>query len=233
MSGVRRNHKVANRKGLTSNMPEEIKEGARFGRLTVIVRDMVSPQKRRKPRWWWLCQCDCGGQVSVTTSDLRAGVTRSCGCLQKENRRRSDCKHRTHGMAGTPEHHTWLNLKYRCLNPEAPNSKYYIEKGVTVYAEWVDSFERFFKDVGPRPTSKHSIDRYPDPNGNYEPGNVRWATPKEQARNRRNNSLLTINEETRCVAEWNEIAGLGSHVVGQRLKRGLPLERLLEPVRKQ
>lgn len=128
-----------------------------------------------------------------------------------------------------PEYNIWCAMRERCSNPNNKGYKYYGARGIKVDQEWQGSFETFFRDVGPRPSPQHSIDRINN-NGNYEPGNVRWATVYEQAQNKRSNRLVTINGETRCVAEWARIAGLKEGTVYYRLINDYPEGRLLEPV---
>jgi len=100
-------------------------------------------------------------------------------------------------------------------------------RGITVCARW-DSYENFRADVGPRPSPAHTLDRIDNDRG-YEPGNVRWATPVEQARNRRGNVRLTLNGITRTVVEWAAMLALGKSTIRYRLKRGWPVERALKP----
>jgi hypothetical protein len=96
----------------------------------------------------------------------------------------------------------------------------------------VNDFSKFLRDVGERPGPGYSLDRYPDNNGNYEPGNVRWATKKEQQRNMRSNVILTLNGETRTMAEWTELRGWKSHAITWRLRHGWSVERALsEPMK--
>jgi len=117
-------------------------------------------------------------------------------------------------------------MKQRCLNPNNQAYSYYGGRGITVCQEWIDSFACFIRDVGLRPTPKHTIDRYPDKNGNYEPNNVRWATRKEQVDNRRHPTSITFNGETRSIAEWAQHLGLSYQVLYGRLERH-PLEEVL------
>lgn len=126
----------------------------------------------------------------------------------------------------SPEYMTWTSIKTRCLNPRDQHYANYGGRGITICVRWRDSFDAFLADVGRRPSPQHSIDRYPDQNGNYEPGNVRWATTMEQAYNRRTNILLTFDGRTQCLAAWAREFGILPSTLGQRLKRW-DLERAL------
>lgn len=133
----------------------------------------------RKARW--ICRCICGKEFEAIGSALRNGNTKSCGC------RKSDmCKsvNLTHGMSNTREYETWLNMISRCEDSNRPDWNTYGGRGISICSRWRNSFQSFFADMGPRPQGK-SIDRWPDMNGNYEPGNCRWATVKEQRNNQR------------------------------------------------
>lgn len=144
----------------------------RFGRL-VAVKPSDSDAKGKKR---WLCQCDCGHSTVTTGDRLRQGITRSCGCRRN---------HR-HGHAGSDRHELytcWNNMIQRCTNPSHPGYKFYGGRGITVCERWHD-FPFFLADVGERPGRDLSIDRI-DNDGNYEPGNVRWADRKTQTMNRR------------------------------------------------
>lgn len=151
--------------------------GKRFGRLVVIRkgRHDNSPQTR------WFCRCDCGGSTTARSQDLRQGKTGSCGCLHNELLRKMATKH---GLSHTSEHSIWRGMIDRCTNPRNPGYRYYGGMGVSVCDEWMESFEKFLKHIGRRPDPKLSIDRI-DCFGNYEPGNVRWATRSQQAYNQR------------------------------------------------
>lgn len=159
-------------------MTKPIAVGQRFTRLVVIAR-------AGKDRW--RVRCDCGTEKNVYTQSLRT-TTKSCGCLKRE----VDAQRRgtlTHGQARRvdgkrpPVYAVWAAMIQRCENPKAIGYERYGGRGIRVCERW-QSFADFASDVGERPSAKHSIDRI-DPNGNYEPGNVRWATAAEQARTRR------------------------------------------------
>jgi hypothetical protein len=163
--------------------------GQKFGRLTAI-RFVRSTRKQRV----WLCECECGRRAEVRASKLRYGSTRSCGCLQPEAARAAHLRHghasRATASHGTPEYRVWATMIQRCGNPKNGSWRYYGALGVHVCRRW-RRFENFLADMGRRPKGKRgqrarfSIDRFPNPAGNYQPSNCRWATMKEQATNRR------------------------------------------------
>lgn len=158
--------------------------GRRFGRLTVVHR-----AENYRTEATWFCSCDCGGTLRATVSSgLRDGRTISCGCHQRET---VAALRRTHGETvgrrRSPEHQAWLNLIARCEGNRPKDAPYYRDRGITVCPKWRASFTAFLADVGRRPAPEMSIDRI-NVNGNYEPGNVRWATPIEQANNKQRNA---------------------------------------------
>lgn len=136
---------------------------------------------------------------------------------------------RTHGLVGTPEYRAWHGMKERCLNPASKDFPRYGGRGIEISAAWIDDAGAFVAHVGPRPTPLHSIDRI-DVNGDYEPGNVRWATRKEQQQNRRCNVMVTLRGETKCLSQWCRDLGVSFEMVHGRIRRGWPPERsLLDP----
>jgi len=153
--------------------------GKRFGRL--VVRKRV-PWSGRGHSTRWECICDCGKTTECGSSNLCSGNTLSCGCLRLEKTIES---HKTHGKTKTPEYRNWSAMKYRCLCETSQDYPAYGGSGVRISDRWIgrDGFENFLSDMGKRPTKLHSLDRFPNRDGNYEPGNVRWASPIEQRHN--------------------------------------------------
>lgn len=197
--------------------------GVRHGMLVVVAH----AGRNRHKHHVWLCRCDCGNEKVVEGAYLRTGHTRSCGCatavLIGTRRRRHG-----HAPLGNPsrEYITWNGMKRRCYSPKVEMYPIYGGRGIKVCDRWRDSFEAFLADMGPKPAG-FSLDRI-DPDGNYEPGNCRWATAGEQSRNRRTARMLTINGVTRNLSEWSRLTGLRHTTILWRLRNGKPIEAAID-----
>jgi hypothetical protein len=188
--------------------------GQIFGRLTVLKIDNSIAQKPI----YWKCRCSCGNIATIRGSRLTSGITQSCGCLANE---RTIARSTIHGMSHVSEYKIRMGMIARCYNPSSPNFKNYGGRGITVCDEWKNDFITFFKYVGKRPSPKHSLDRI-DNDGNYEPGNVRWATQKQQSNNARHNHKITIHEWTMNLCQWARFVGKKESAISERLKKGWP-----------
>jgi hypothetical protein len=203
----------------------EIEPGTRWGRLTYV----KEAEKDKHGKRVVLVACDCGKQKSVSLRHLRNGAILSCGCLNKEL---ASERFTVHGMAGSRVHVAWMNMISRCnRGPGFKFYKNYRGRGIKVHEEW-RSFPAFLAyvlaEIGPPPSPEHSLDRFPDRNGDYAPGNVRWATQKQQMRNTTANRMITFRGETLCMAEWSEKAGISYGTLSARIDRhGWPIDRAL------
>lgn len=148
--------------------------GKTFGRLTVV---QEVPERNKNGHIMYLCECLCGNTHITLGSSLRKGSCTSCGCAQKD-------AVTTHNLWKSPEYKIWVGIKYRCLNPSAPKYSEWGGRGIDICSEWAADFTNFIRDMGPRPSPAYSIDRINNDLG-YFASNCRWATAKEQVRNRR------------------------------------------------
>lgn len=147
--------------------------GRKFNKLTAIY---LFPVLSHDGRIMWVCRCDCGKIAVVQSKRIISGHTKSCGC--------SLVVKPTHQMTGSIEYNSWQSMKTRCYNPTSDSYKYYGGRGVTVCQRWLNSFENFYADMGPRPSSEHTLDRINN-DGNCEPSSCKWSTHLEQIHNRR------------------------------------------------
>lgn len=182
--------------------------GQIFGRWTVLA---YAGSFNGMASWW--CRCECGATAKVCGLKLRQGRSQSCGCLRLELQTK-------HGAARRGKesltYRSYVKAKTRCRNPNNTAYEHYGGRGIEFR---FNSFDEFLKELGPRPSVKHSVDRK-DSDGHYEPGNVRWATQKTQMRNRRVNRKITANGVTRTLAEWAELNGIRFNVIIKRIDHG-------------
>lgn len=184
--------------------------GSSFNRLTVIG---IAPRRQKnRPRYY--CECKCGKHVDVDHYHLTSGHTKSCGCAKLEI---ATTRLTTHGHSKSPEYKSWCELRGRCLNSKNARFSYYGGRGITVCQRW-SSFENFYSDMGNRPTPAHSIERL-DVNGNYEPSNCCWATPKEQQSNRRDTRKVLFRGELCSITEWSRRLGIPQSTLHRWLVR--------------
>lgn len=192
-----------------------ISVGDVFERLTVTQKLGTTGRKRQV-----LALCSCKTYKVFYEQDLRSGTTRSCGCLRRE---RGLTLTKTHGDAGknrTPMYQRWISLRERIANPD----RYPSYVGIEIHSAWRDDFSAFRDyvdaNLGECPKGS-SLDRKDNDLG-YEPGNLRWATAKEQARNRSSNIRVTVDGVTRCLAEWADVSKLTPLVISARRRNGWP-----------
>lgn len=190
------------------------------GKLTVIKRHPHKASGSRIIKW--SCRCDCGGNRVVSSTDLRNERVTHCGCDYIK-----PSPIIKHGKYGTKEYNTWVRMKQRCFDENLPNYSEYGGRGITVYKPWVNDFQSFYDYIGDAPSVHHSIDRI-DNDGNYEPGNVRWATNTTQSNNRRVNRIITYGGQTKTVSEWARELDINVYTLFSRIdKYKWPLEKAL------
>ena len=195
--------------------------GQRFERLTVL---SLAPFNGKRTRW--NVRCDCGTEKAVAADRLKSGSTKSCGCLHRENAGRMNF---IHGHASNlrgrnPAFDSWQNMVRRCEDPRSNRYQSHGARGIKVCERWRNDFSVFLVDMGPRPSLNHSIDRIGN-DGNYEPGNCRWATNKEQARNRRSNRPVSANGVSRLITDWALFTGISLSTIYRRVANGWSEER--------
>lgn len=181
----------------------------KFERLTVIER----AENTKQGSCQWKCQCECGEIIKVRASALKGGKSKSCGCLSKD---KSKELHSTHGLSKHPLYKTWQAIKDRCYNEKNQFYEKYGEKGIIMCDEWKNSFETFYKDIGEKPSNKHSLDRI-DVNKGYSKENCRWATIKEQNLNKTNTMKLSFNGETKTLYEWAKLLNIKPYTLYKRI----------------
>lgn len=199
--------------------------GRVYGRLTVLCR---SGSLYGRPAWD--CICTCGNNVRKCGNDLKVGNTASCGCLKRDI---TKLKNYSHGLTETSEYKAWCKMKSRCTNEDDISFKNYGGRGIIVCPQWINSFENFFADMGPKPSIKHSLERMNN-NGDYESGNCKWATKVEQIRNRNITERVVVNGKEISIGQLAEDYGIPYQKLYKRIKLlNWDIERACHQHRKQ
>lgn len=206
--------------------PDDVRVGNKIGRLTLIEKVWLPHGKRRETGY--LCVCDCGNETIVYRSNILKGVTTSCGCFHDEVCRNVQFKH-GHGLKMDKTYMTWARIKSRCNNQNSPDYDDYGGRGIKVCDRWSNSFNSFLEDMGYPPDENYSIDRI-NPDGNYEPNNCRWASPVQQARNKRNTIRLPYDNEMLPIGDIADRLGITYKALYQRLaKYNWDIEKAAKP----
>jgi hypothetical protein len=187
-----------------------------FGRLTVVSIN----REHKSYKVFWNCLCSCGNTTIVPTSNLKNGHSSSCGCKTIE-------VSKTHGHSGkyiSKTYKVWQTLKNRCLNPNDSNYKSYGGRGISLEDRW-NFFENFLEDMGEAPEGL-SIERIDNDKG-YNKDNCKWASVYEQARNKRSNINITLDEITRCLEDWCKIYNINRNTVNARIRLGWSIQTAL------
>ena len=195
--------------------------GKSYGRLLVIAS---SNERTTSGSIKYNCICKCGKNIEVSAANLVNNNTKSCGCLQKDMVSKSNT---THGLTNISEYGIWGNILYRCINSNSRDYSNYGGRGIRVCDRWINSFENFLADMSYRPSPDHSIDRI-DNDGNYEPGNCRWATAKEQANNKSNNVRYNYKGKDYTEAQIAKEFNINRMTFRQRVARGWSIEEAIE-----
>ena len=203
------------RRPLASAPPDSFFAGQRYGYL-LIERIEHGPKGGKR----LLCICDCGKTVNHSISRFRNISFKSCGCMIDS---KDTVGNVIHGGYGTPEYRSWRGMISRCENPKMPSWPNYGAIGISVCERWRKSFSNFLLDMGKRPTKAHSLERI-NVRGNYEPTNCKWATIKEQNRNRTDNRFIEVFGKRMCVSAAAELYGVNHGRLYNRIYNGWPPE---------
>ena len=193
--------------------------GQKFNRLTAIRLHHIKKTKGGSVHYW-LFRCDCGNEKVIVKISVTSNITKSCGCLNKEQLKSIRHLSYKHELCNHRLYYIWTTMKARCNNPKSQKYKNYGLRGIRVCDEWLNDFKVFYDWAMQNGYKDNlSIDRI-DVNGNYEPNNCRWATNIQQSNNRTNNYLITYNNETHTIAEWARIINVKYQTLYMRLRRG-------------
>lgn len=189
--------------------------GKKFSRLTVLLFLGII-----KKKYLWECMCDCGNKKVVRGENIKNGTTKSCGCLIKETAIKT---HTSHGKTGTRTYHQWSGMIQRCKSTNIKTRKSYLDKNIKVCDQWL-KFENFYKDMGECPDGL-TLERI-DNNKGYSKENCKWASRKEQNRNKSQNIKITYNSKTQVLTDWAKELQISFSTLQARIqKMGWTIER--------
>ena len=189
--------------------------GQKFGMLTVLSQANDKVRSDGYHIAIWNCVCDCGNEIIVSSSTLKSGHTKSCGCLQGEHH--NDSNHRT---GKTRLYRIWGDMKQRCYNENNSSFKNYGGRGIGICDEWKQSYIKFKEWALQNGYDDNLTIERINVNGSYCPENCKWATQLEQANNTRANRMITFNGETLTLAQWNKKLGFKRGVLEYRFRKG-------------
>lgn len=192
------------------NSRSKVFPGQRYGMLSV--RECIGRLKKER---LFRCVCDCGRETELPAYTIHTGQTKSCGCLRRK-----------HGLYLSRTYSSWRSMLKRCYNPKHKSYSHYGAKGITVSSDWRSSFQSFLADMGEAPSSKHTIDRLNNELG-YFKDNCRWATPIDQATNRKTSKYLEYQGVVLTYAQWCRKLGFPKHTISSRLDNGWSVEDAL------
>jgi hypothetical protein len=189
--------------------------GQTFGRLYVLA--LSEPVGFAKKRRAYTCICSCGNSKVIRSECLINGMTKSCGCLRNET---TASINRKHSMSSTAEYKAWAKAKSRILNPKDRKYKDYGLRGISMSEDWINSFECFYKDMGKKPSHKHSIGRI-DVNGDYCKENCRWETSAQQSRERTDNVFVFVDGKKMILKDACLARGINYKMASHKIKNGI------------
>ena len=206
----------------------------KYGMLTVLA-EVEKPKHLATQARYWLCRCDCGNEKVFLMGALRTGNTKSCGCNKGNfcSQKALGHGHSTIRNGKSLTYESWTAMRSRCNNPKQASYKNYGGRGIKICDEWNNSFEAFLKDMGERPSSQYSLERI-DNNGNYCPGNCKWASLVEQANNKSTNRIISFGGKTMTFAQWSRFLGIDERTLRARINRyGWSIEKAFTtPIRR-
>lgn len=208
----------------TDRLPEKLKVGKIYSMLTIEKYIGYHPQPCGRNAYYYECLCECGNRKTMSEINLINGNTKSCGCFRKA---RAKVFSKSHGDSCSKTYNTWASMKQRCLNKNHVGYSNYGGRGITICKEWLESYDSFLRDMGQKPSQKHSLDRI-DNEAGYSKDNCRWALISEQVISRRDTIKVLYKGEITSLSGAARMAGVNvSTAKGQR-RRGLPIDKIIK-----